>query len=203
MKKRVKSKSKKRKVAKTEASSPSIDVEQDIAVLLTTLVQRLASFETKLDAILNRVMSQPNEAARKPQPPVVSSNEPRRERERGHGNNYTAICAQCGQDCEVPFRPSGNRPVYCRGCFAQRKYKENYKPREERRPQAGAALSLRQSAQPSVSKPADPPEKRKPAVKKSTKKTVKPAKKKKAAAKKSAKKPAAKKKVKKAAKKKR
>ncbi len=30
---------------------------------------------------------------------------------------YKAICANCGKDCEVPFRPTGDRPVYCSNCF--------------------------------------------------------------------------------------
>lgn len=34
---------------------------------------------------------------------------------------YTAICAGCGKECTVPFEPRGDRPVYCRECFAQRK----------------------------------------------------------------------------------
>jgi CxxC-x17-CxxC domain-containing protein len=34
---------------------------------------------------------------------------------------YPATCASCGKATEVPFKPSGNRPVYCRDCFqAQR-----------------------------------------------------------------------------------
>lgn len=30
---------------------------------------------------------------------------------------FQAICANCGNDCEVPFKPSGERPVYCNNCF--------------------------------------------------------------------------------------
>ena len=30
---------------------------------------------------------------------------------------FKATCAKCGRPCEVPFRPSGDRPVYCRDCF--------------------------------------------------------------------------------------
>ncbi len=47
-----------------------------------------------------------------------------RKRERGEGGGgrpqremYKAICAECGVETEVPFRPSGDRPVYCRDCF--------------------------------------------------------------------------------------
>jgi len=35
----------------------------------------------------------------------------------GQGQMYPATCAQCGKPTEVPFRPSGERPVYCRDCF--------------------------------------------------------------------------------------
>ncbi|MBI1976302.1 MAG: DNA-directed RNA polymerase [Candidatus Omnitrophica bacterium] len=34
---------------------------------------------------------------------------------------FKAICAECKQECEVPFRPSGDRPVYCKECFSKRK----------------------------------------------------------------------------------
>lgn len=30
---------------------------------------------------------------------------------------FKAVCANCGKDCEVPFRPTGSKPVYCRDCF--------------------------------------------------------------------------------------
>lgn len=33
---------------------------------------------------------------------------------------FPATCAQCGKETEVPFRPSGDRPVYCSDCFSKR-----------------------------------------------------------------------------------
>ena len=30
---------------------------------------------------------------------------------------FQAVCAECGQQTEVPFQPTGERPVYCRDCF--------------------------------------------------------------------------------------
>jgi len=30
---------------------------------------------------------------------------------------FSAICDKCGVECEVPFRPSGEKPVYCSNCF--------------------------------------------------------------------------------------
>ena len=32
---------------------------------------------------------------------------------------HDAVCAQCGKDTQVPFRPSGDRPVYCSDCFSK------------------------------------------------------------------------------------
>jgi CxxC-x17-CxxC domain-containing protein len=32
---------------------------------------------------------------------------------------YSVVCADCGQQTEVPFQPRGDRPVYCRDCFAK------------------------------------------------------------------------------------
>lgn len=32
---------------------------------------------------------------------------------------HDATCAKCGKQCQVPFRPTGNKPVYCRDCFSK------------------------------------------------------------------------------------
>ncbi len=50
-------------------------------------------------------------------------------RTRGNGGRsfggprqmYPAVCAQCGQETQVPFQPTGERPVYCRDCFQSRR----------------------------------------------------------------------------------
>ena len=34
---------------------------------------------------------------------------------------HKAICADCGEECEVPFEPKEGRPVYCRDCFQKHK----------------------------------------------------------------------------------
>jgi len=30
---------------------------------------------------------------------------------------FSAVCSNCGKDCQVPFRPSNGKPVYCSECF--------------------------------------------------------------------------------------
>ncbi len=32
---------------------------------------------------------------------------------------HTAICAECGNSCQVPFKPRGDKPVYCSPCFSE------------------------------------------------------------------------------------
>lgn len=32
---------------------------------------------------------------------------------------FDAICSNCGKECQVPFKPTGEKPVYCRECFAK------------------------------------------------------------------------------------
>jgi len=42
---------------------------------------------------------------------------------RGYGAQremFPATCAACGVETQVPFRPTGERPVYCRDCYAQK-----------------------------------------------------------------------------------
>ncbi|MHC1605175.1 MAG: CxxC-x17-CxxC domain-containing protein [Candidatus Methanofastidiosia archaeon] len=44
-------------------------------------------------------------------------------REGGYRSNYgpremhKAKCADCGEECEVPFKPTEGRPVYCKECY--------------------------------------------------------------------------------------
>jgi len=33
---------------------------------------------------------------------------------------HKAICSECKKECEVPFKPTEGRPVFCRECFAKR-----------------------------------------------------------------------------------
>ncbi len=36
-------------------------------------------------------------------------------------NMYSAVCTDCGNKCEVPFKPDQNRPVYCQACWTTRR----------------------------------------------------------------------------------
>lgn len=34
---------------------------------------------------------------------------------------HKAVCADCGKECEVPFKPAEGKPVYCRDCYQNHK----------------------------------------------------------------------------------
>ena len=42
---------------------------------------------------------------------------------RGPREMHKVTCADCGKETEVPFKPDGTRPVYCRDCY------QNHKPK--------------------------------------------------------------------------
>lgn len=47
-------------------------------------------------------------------------------RDSGRQTMHKATCSDCGKDCEVPFKPTGSKPVYCSDCF---RGKENAGPK--------------------------------------------------------------------------
>lgn len=46
---------------------------------------------------------------------------PRFERNDREQRGFPAVCSSCGRNCDVPFRPDGSKPVFCRDCFASGK----------------------------------------------------------------------------------
>ena len=36
---------------------------------------------------------------------------------RGSGEMHSAVCDKCGSRCELPFKPTGDKPVLCSDCF--------------------------------------------------------------------------------------
>ncbi len=57
---------------------------------------------------------------------------------------FEAVCDECGETCEVPFKPRGDKPIYCSNCFEK---KEGGKPRHsggrDRRRPSGGGVDLR------------------------------------------------------------
>lgn len=42
-------------------------------------------------------------------------------RDFGPREMHKATCSECNQECEVPFKPTEGKPVYCRECYRKRR----------------------------------------------------------------------------------
>jgi CxxC-x17-CxxC domain-containing protein len=87
------------------AAVPRIDPYLD--GLMAKLLERFVNLEKKMDTVIAQTSGKPIPETKQP---------PHRERVL-----YEAVCADCHKVCEVPFRPSEDRAVYCKACFARRK----------------------------------------------------------------------------------
>ena len=55
--------------------------------------------------------------------------------DRGPREMFKTTCSNCGKECEVPFRPTNGKPVYCSDCFEKMGNGERREERREFRPQ--------------------------------------------------------------------
>lgn len=129
MKKRVKAKTSSKKSAGAGPELP------DLVTAMMRLVERLEVLEKKTEQMFGRISNLPSDMRRviqeihPPQPfhqaQSVSRLVQSAQSQQNHTPHdrvlYQAVCADCCKRCEVPFKPSGDRPVYCPACFAIRK----------------------------------------------------------------------------------
>lgn len=43
-----------------------------------------------------------------------------RDRDSGPREMFSAVCDNCGKNCEVPFRPTQGKPIFCSECFEKK-----------------------------------------------------------------------------------
>ena len=46
--------------------------------------------------------------------------------ERENRDMHKTTCSDCGNECEVPFKPAEGRPVYCKECFQKHRPERRY-----------------------------------------------------------------------------
>jgi CxxC-x17-CxxC domain-containing protein len=176
MKKRpnAKSKPKTKSSVRTQTSrveQPVLSDQPNLVTIMLKMVERLESLERKMEQVIlqttrqtsapaseMRPSSQPaaRHEAFKPAPvherhqpfqhqkpaPVSQQHQARRERPL-----YQIVCADCNKSSEIPFKPTGDRPVYCKECFSKRKNeKKQHQPQHSQKnsqPQPQAAMKPR------------------------------------------------------------
>ncbi len=113
-------------------------VEPDIKDLIGKMQQQLVSMEKKINVLIGR--SPAGQSSVRP----IEVRQENRFRERVL---HKAICADCNRECEVPFKPSGGRPVYCKECFSKRKNGTAFKAKPDNRPKAKITTPIIQPAE--------------------------------------------------------
>lgn len=115
--------------------------EPNVAELLEKMEQRMSALEKKLDVLI-RQSAKPAEA----RPSQRSFPRPAYGDRRSQGRPgddseervlHKVACSDCKKECEVPFRPTGVRPVYCQECFRRRKEKSPPRASRDDRPRTG------------------------------------------------------------------
>ena len=46
---------------------------------------------------------------------------------------HKAICSECGKECELPFKPTGNKPVFCSNCFGNKANSNRFSGRDSKK----------------------------------------------------------------------
>jgi len=151
----------------------------DVAAMMDQIQEQLAVMNEKLDSFMTKSLTELAQALAnsKPVPRPVQQLPLRPEMDYPPRRQmYAVVCFECGKDAELPFKPSGSRPVYCPECFAKRKGRPA--PTTNQAPAASAPPTMGRGGQPSRTEPsASPSEKPKAKAAKPAKAPKKAAKK--------------------------
>lgn len=94
-------------------------VEPNLEVFMSKIEQQLIHLERKLDVVIAQNSAKPKETVVRPPDAVRPDHQqPHQRHERVM---YKAVCADCSSPCEVPFKPTAERPVYCKECWSRRR----------------------------------------------------------------------------------
>lgn len=126
----------------------------ELMTVMMKVVERLEVLERKMDQVIDQTLSRASEGREHPKPasqPFVSASQNSRRLEPSpHSKEvppvpaqsprnrervlHKAVCADCKKDCEIPFKPTGERPVYCKECFSKRKGGNSFKGNHGNKP---------------------------------------------------------------------
>jgi len=136
------------------------DISSAVVESIHKMRQEIAVIDRKIDTLISRSSPRPFGPGPVEPRPALKQENSFRERVL-----HKAICADCKKECEVPFKPSGERPVYCKDCFSKRKTRGPFGAGTYNRPRAAAPVQAVYIAKPEAvhKKPAA---KKKPVAKK-------------------------------------
>lgn len=159
--------------AKTRAASAAAKNDSsELMTAVTKIAERLEALERKMDRVISQTSSRSfvgrEESPKQALPPVVppqpfrqpvasarpNEAKPVQGQPRVHTHErrerilHKAVCADCHKDCEIPFKPTGERPVYCKECFSKRKAGNSFKGNSENKQAPGLPTVPAEAAPP-------------------------------------------------------
>ncbi len=127
--------------------------DTNVLEFIAKIHQQLVLLDKKVDMLITKAATTPKPVepvrpftAQKPFQQQASAHA-RAQRQNEHFRErtmYKAICADCRKECKVPFKPSGDRPVYCQPCFSRRKAGNSFKPSIDNRPKQNIPVASAQ-----------------------------------------------------------
>ena len=115
------------KKTKTTTKKKTVKKKIDVEHLLGEVQARFDVVEEKLDALLSktaglsRIISTERDPGYKTQATVTKKFPIPQDRHPRERKMHKVVCAECKTNCEVPFVPRADRPVYCKTCFSNRR----------------------------------------------------------------------------------
>lgn len=103
--------------------------DADVVGLMNKIQAQLAVLDRKLDSFMTKSLTElaQAKAATMVKPAPVQQQQPQAPRFNNNPQQhpgrqmYDVVCFDCGKDTQIPFKPTGDRPVYCKECFTKRK----------------------------------------------------------------------------------
>jgi CxxC-x17-CxxC domain-containing protein len=107
----------------TKSKAPAVPkVDPYLEGMMSKLLDRLVSLEKKMETVIQQTSQKQVAVAESSRPYPQQSSQPSGKPHQHHDRTmFEAICAECSKVCEVPFRPTEDRPVYCKDCWGRRK----------------------------------------------------------------------------------
>ncbi len=78
--------------------------------LISRLQEQISSLDKKVDILMGRMMATPALMSNIQKSPQLKEKV-----------QFKIICADCGKESTLHFKPNNDRPVYCKECYALRK----------------------------------------------------------------------------------
>lgn len=129
-----------RKPSKSKSLLVTPQDEPNVIELINKVQQQLSAVEKKLDILISQSSKEPFQKSYSQKPSQSFGRPHRYDRARPGSVSkeriFTrAICSDCNKECEIPFKPSTDRPVYCRECFPKHKKSDSFNSDRDNRPE--------------------------------------------------------------------